>query len=458
VRPGGTGGCSPSIQQAITAAAAGDTIVIGKGVYTENVVVTKPLTLLGPGDRDEHRGWRDHDERWGWGWGWGLDGTAIVRPAVSSPRPCSRDSLCSGLASNIILVQASNVTIRGLTLDGNNPHLTSGVVRGGVDVDARNGIITNHALGVFDNLEVDHVSVKNVYLRGIYASSEGSFHFHDNTVRNVQGDSDSICMFNFGGAGVMARNRVSDCRDALSSNWSRGVRFLDNDISRSGSGVHTDNAGKAGGVADLIENNTVQHCWKDGYGIWVFVPYMDPTVKDNVVRGCAVGLAAFGQGAPTTTMFTGNDLSGEDAWSSHGAATVGVLVSTDMLGFGAANVAAVFSENVIQRFSAGVYVEQHCELFSEAYPGDCEGRDVRATATLHHNVIQGNRTGAIGKPGTTVDARSNWWGCRRGPNERGCDRAVGTVAYEPWLTKRPKGLTKSDEWRERHGDHFSPTH
>ena len=58
VNPGGTGGCSSSIQRAIDAAAPGDTILIGKGIYTENVVVTKPLTLLGAGDRREHRGWR----------------------------------------------------------------------------------------------------------------------------------------------------------------------------------------------------------------------------------------------------------------------------------------------------------------------------------------------------------------------------------------------------------------
>jgi pectin methylesterase-like acyl-CoA thioesterase len=41
VNSGGTGGCYSSIQRAIDAAAPGDTILIGKGIYTENVVVTK---------------------------------------------------------------------------------------------------------------------------------------------------------------------------------------------------------------------------------------------------------------------------------------------------------------------------------------------------------------------------------------------------------------------------------
>jgi hypothetical protein len=444
VNPGGTGGCSSSIQKAINAAAPGDIILIGKGTYTENLVVPKPLTLLGVGNQGEHRDERGDDHR-GSRDGEEDGGAPVIRPAVSNPNPCAVSSLCDGQASNIILVQANNVTIRGLTLDGNNPHLTSGIVRGGSDLDARNGIITNHSVGTFDNLHVDHVTVKNVYLRGIYASSGGTFDFHEDTVQNVQGDDDSICLFNFGGAGVMARNRASDCVDALSSNWSRGVQFLDNEISRSGSGVHTDNAGGTGGTADLIEDNTVRECQKDGYGIWVFIPYIDPTVKDNDVRGCAVGLAVFGQGAPTTTVFTGNEVNGEGAASGKSGGrsdSIGVLVSTDNLGYGASNVSARFSDNVIEHFNTGVYVEQNCEMFSSAHPDDCQDRDGRATATLYNNAIEGNRTGANGRPGTLVDARSNWWGCRRGPNQPGCDTAIGTVVYTPWLTKRPKDLEK----------------
>jgi hypothetical protein len=110
----------------------------------------------------------------------------------------------------------------------------------------------------------------------------------------------------------------------------------------------------------------------------------------------------------------------------------------------------VFSDNVIQHFNTGVYVEQHCELLSGFFPGDCQGGGGRATATLYNNVIQGNRTGTHGKRQTVVDARLNWWGCSRGPNRPGCDTAIGTVVYTPWLTKPPKRLRKPDE--EREGD------
>ena len=63
VNPGGTGGCSSSIQRAINAAAPGDTILIAKGIYTENLVVPKPLTMLGVVNRGEHWGWREDGER-----------------------------------------------------------------------------------------------------------------------------------------------------------------------------------------------------------------------------------------------------------------------------------------------------------------------------------------------------------------------------------------------------------
>src|SRR5262249_7772481 len=146
-------------------------------------------------------------------------------------------------------------TIMSMQLRGDNPSLTSGVVRGGEDIDARNGIITNHTAGTFNNLTVTKVGIKGVYLRGIYASSGGTFNFNHDTIDNVQGEGASIAMFNFGGSGVMAYNKVTNANDAISANWSTGTQFVHNVILKSQSGVHTDNNGGEGGTADVIKEN-----------------------------------------------------------------------------------------------------------------------------------------------------------------------------------------------------------
>ncbi len=401
-------GCAyTGIQAAINAASPGATITIGAGQYEENVVVDKTLTLEGIGKH------------------------TVIYPATSTP-VCSGGSLCSGAASNIVLVQANDVTLSKLTLEGDNPNLTSGVVRGGKDIDARNGIIENHEAGKYTNLTVSKVSVADVYLRGIYASSGGHFDFTHDTVSNVQGEEASIAMFAFEGEGEMDHNKVTAANDAISENWSKGTRFIDNTITKSSSGVHTDNNGGSGGSADVIEGNKVSECSSNGYGIWVFVPYVSASVHANKVNGCYIGLAAFGGAvAGQGPQFSSNKVDGTGASTTDPAGSYGVYLTTDQLGFEFGDVTASLSSNSIMHTGTGLLVTQ-----SEPTPGQPAGG--QATVTVSGNTIHTNGTGASGEPGTVVEAQSNWWGCKQGPNVGpSCDTAIGTVNYTPWLLSRP---------------------
>ena len=397
VNPGGTHGCYASIQAAINAAASGSTISIKPGTYRENITVTQSVTLAGAGD------------------------DTIIEPAISNPNPCTGSSLCGSpnAASNIFLVQANNVTIQNMLLDGHNPLLHSGIVRGGVDLDARNGIIENFYAGVFNNLQVRHVTIKNIYLRGVYASSGGTFTFRDNVVQNVQGDYYSIAMFNFGGSGVFANNRVSYANDAISANWSMGTQFLNNTITQSGSGVHTDNNGGSGGVADLIRGNEISNCAANGYGIFVFVPYVSPTVANNDISHCSVGLAAYGEAVPVTTTFSDNTVNGMKG-------STGVFITDDQLGYGANSISVVFLGNVIKNNAIGFDLERTVSSNTVA-------------ATLHNNDIENNTTGVNNNSGGVTDATHNWWGCAKGPGAPGCNNIVnvgGSVTnYVPFLKK-----------------------
>jgi Right handed beta helix region len=362
----------------------------------------------------------------------GAGNETVIYPAVSMPI-CGGGSLCGGTASNIVLVEANDVTIARLRLDGDNPNLTSGVVRGGADIDARNGIITNHELGTYQDLTVSKVKVTNIYLRGIYASSGGSFAFERDTVENVQGEEQSIAMFDFEGGGVMAHNKVTDANDAISANWSTGTQFLYNKVTHSGSGVHTDNNGGAGGTADLIVGNKIRECNTDGYGIFVFVPYVSATVEANKIKSCAVGLSAFGgavsgQG-PT---FSDNVVNGLGAPTSGGAGTYGAYLTTDQLGFAYGDLTTTLEGNSFTHFNTGMLVTQTSPTTGQPAGGQA------TVAAAGNNSFYADGTGANGETGTVVSAENDWWGCASGPNMGGhCNTAIGTVTYTPWLTSKP---------------------
>ena len=163
-------------------------------------------------------------------------------------------------ASNVFLVQSDGVEIDHLKVDGDNPTLTSGESIGGADIDARNGIITNHRAGVYNNLSIHNVTVKNVFLRGIYASSGGTFNISTNVVDNVQGQSaGSIGIFNFPRCRIISGNLVSNADDGISANHSTGTTFTRQQVTASGSGVHTDNAGDSGGARTRSAETTFQH-------------------------------------------------------------------------------------------------------------------------------------------------------------------------------------------------------
>ncbi len=381
------------IQDGIDAAVPGGTVYVAAGTYVENVVVNKSVEIAGAGQS-----------------------VVTVMPALSAANPCTNSSLCGGAASNVFLIDADNVTIHDLTIDGDNPGLISGIVRGEADVDARNGIIKN---GTYDVLEVYNTTVKNIFLRGIY-STGGSFNFHDNTVTNIQGDYASIAMFAWGGPGTMQNNVVSYANDAISANHSKGINFLNNTVTFSASGIHTDNSNDGGGVADLIQGNNVDCTGVAGaYGVWTFVPYAAPTVNNNTVTNCSVGLSAWGEGAPVTTNFTNNTVTGDGS-----AESVGAYITTDLIGWGYTDVSVNFTGNQINGFETGLYFTADEQSWN-SYPYEAK----TINATFENNKIINNSIDAeAGSSGTlNIDASPNWWGSPCGPSV-----VIGDVAYAPW--------------------------
>ncbi len=383
-----------TIPLGISGVNTGGTVNVLEGTYIDNLTIDKPLSLIGEGEA-----------------------LVTVHPALSAPNPGGAGSIPPG-SSNMVLVQANDVTISGITLDGDNPSLTSGVVVNGADLDARNGIITNHAAGVYQNLTVHHATVKNIYLRGIYASSGGSFDFQYCTVDNVTATTSSIGMFNFGGGGMFAYNAVSNCNDAISSNWSTGCQFLHNTVTGSGSGIHTDNAGNyAGSVADLIQDNTVSNSATNGYGIFVFAPYIAPVVDGNTITNVDVGLTCAGAYAAVTPQFTNNVVDG----MARPYAT-GIYVTTQIWGYGSGNVTVNFANNSISNCADGMYLESDAG-YTNAF-------------TFFQNAMFNNSNAnvipAIGAAGTfALQFSGNWWGSNVAATVAASIQA--SADYTPWL-------------------------
>ena len=338
------------------------------GTFIENVMVHTPVNINGAGEAN----------------------TTVI-PAISGANPCSGASLCAG-ASNVFLVQANNVTIQNLTVDGNNPSLTSGLLSNTVDVDARNGIITDHTLGVFNNLNVNHTAIKNIYLRGIYASSGGTFDFQYNTVTNVAGEASSIAMFNFGGSGVISNNNVSNTNDAIASNHSKGTIYAGNTVTNSGTGIHTDNNGSGGGTADIIENNSINNSPANGYGIFVFAPYMDVLVTSNTITNVEVGLTSAGSyNATAAPVFEKNTVDAQNKANS-----IGIYSTTEIWGYASGNQNTVYRNNFIKNNAIGLFMASEAGFTN--------------SSVVFENSITGNTNGVIVANDYTGDS-SNWNFC-----------------------------------------------
>ncbi len=325
------------IQDGINAVQVAGTVNVLDGDYEENLVINKTLDLVGAGQS-----------------------VVTVYPAVSSPDPIGADgSSLPGLGeSSIVLVQANDVEISGITFDGDNPGLTSGEDVNGADVDARNGIITDHnAVSLVTRLEIHDTTVQNIYLRGIQASTDfGTFDIHDNTVTNVAGDLGSIAIFNFGGSGNISNNIVDLASDGIAANWSVGTTITGNEVSNSLSGIHTDNAGGFGGpsVADLIEGNTVSDgLGGDSYGIFTFASYTSPLIKNNIISDVDTGLAALGDNGGTPT-FELNQVSNSALVSG----SIGAFVTTSIAPFGSLDISANFHNNTFSNVDTGISVEE----------------------------------------------------------------------------------------------------
>jgi hypothetical protein len=282
---------------------SGSTVKVLAGIYDENLVIHKPLSLLGAGQS-----------------------LVTVYPAISDIGQPNPQDPPSFRGSQMCVVQATNVTIDGFTFDGDSPILTPPGT-----IDARNGIITNYTAGDWSNLKVQNCTVKNVYLRGIYAAAQNpnnltGVDFNHNTISNVKGWSmQSAAMMLWGSSGDAKHNTISDASLGIFYHWYSDGKIDSNSVTTSEVCLGTN----SNDAATSISYNTMTNSDEGIQTVYILAPV---NVTFNSITACTSGVVLYGGGSAQNNVWD-NSITGLGYYS-----TYGFWCSTDPYGVLSANL------------------------------------------------------------------------------------------------------------------------
>lgn len=277
VAPGGAGGCQSSIQAAVTAAAAGDTINVAAGTYNENVLISKPVSLMGAGA-----------------------GSSIIN---ADPKVAKEGVIVDAVTSG-------STTISGFTIQ--NSALSGVLIQNSSGVTVSNNLVTHDDL----NLNVQAASCPGafpfdqddcgeaIHLRGTSNSQ---------VLNNVvTGDAGGILLTDETGAtsgntidGNKVQDNILDCGITLASHPSQIIPPA---------GPNSGPTFKPGGgvFKNTITNNLVTGNGAAGVGIFASVPgtaSYDNLVQGNTIYGNGIGGVSLHSHAPNQNL-DGNQIIG----------------------------------------------------------------------------------------------------------------------------------------------------
>jgi len=459
-----------SIQDAIDAASAGDTINVAAGTYDEQVVITKSLILQGVGD------------------------TTIVKPSSAVKLTQVFTGLfwyggTKNIAGIIVAnVAGGSVTIKNLKVDeslvGTKPagadylagifyRETGGVVDTVTIAGTGAWSTTDRAYGMYLSAGTNTVSVEvkgstitNYDKNGIEAmGSTLTVNVHHNTItgRGVTPSGDEV------------QNGVSVGRDAVATvNYNTISDLAYYTVSSVATGILIYHYVTPTGKSATANGNTITNCQ-----VGIMFKNANGVAQDNIVSGGTVGLdGIFTQpnyAGAYTASFVHNTVSGITKNAAIDAetyatltpgtgATLTVTITNNTLtggfttadgiyvGGGAGGVTATISDNTISGWPEhGINLGDACvagatitgnTIINNAMSGLYIGAAVNAANVgVHFNNIVGNTLYGANNAGTgTLDALYNWWGDETGPshdlNLGGQGDAVSdNVDFSPWLYK-----------------------
>jgi hypothetical protein len=440
-----------TVQKGIDYVQTGGTVHVAAGTYAEDITIDKALDLLGPNAAiNPNTGTRVPE--------------AIIVPATSDPDPYSSGSM------SVIYVEVDDVTIKGFTIDGDNPALSSGHVVGSADIDSIEGIGGYEGVG---QIVVENNILQNFTYTGIefynYVDSSAT---SENYIRYNQFQNIGDTIYNWGIGILVYNNFYADITDNVFDIVRTGIQT---------GNFHRANVGSTGKISNnelnvwrlgifhnlwysdastiTIENNTINAIAYPGATKWngvlltSFGSDVDAIIKNNIITvpgtvtyedpGYSAGYNIWNDTTTATLTIEGGSVTGADygvfvnnyeGYTSDGGDTaitidgvvidaleIGVYVLDSPLNTNGSTVTATLVNNTISSDDTGVKVE-----------GDT------ATATGDHNKINGSTTDIESSALVTLDFEENYWGSPCGPV------VIGSVDYIPWFADEAMTLPRTE--------------
>jgi len=394
VNPGGTGGCFSSINAAVAATFPGGIVTVAPGTYKEDVVIGKPLSLIGAGASTtiidatglSNAIYVD-----------GLDNHGLNNVIVTG------FTLENANYEGLLVTNAASVMISRNTVTGNNllfdpksetcpgqpPFET------GEDFDCGEGI---HIMGVSYSTITENVSANN---SGGVLISDDTGATHDNLI-----------------ASNVVKNNVYDCGITLASHApGPGSTAPHNGILRN---VISNNTSQGNGT---IGEGAGLGIFSDGSGIGLVSANIVTTnqLLDNGIPGVAFhSHVGPNFGLPADNL-NGNYIiynhisgNGADMGDTATPGPTGINLNSGM--GGSPITGTVIWGNKIENESVDIAV------------------NTPAKAAANFNSLLGGGTGVANLGSGSVDATNNYWGCTAGPTSSSCSGISGpNVIFIPFL-------------------------